>query len=343
MRAGAIADIEERLQDLIEALRETGAHDVAAMLERYAHDFTVQTRVRRSVNAITAHLERWREDPSELPESPKVLHAANRLEDVCREALTAGVIAAAAPTLAAQSRRKLMVVLLTLLAAGVIMLGAIAVVASGIDVNDIKAERRLEPVRVPRGEEGAFTLAALSEALVPDAVTGVVFEPLGACKAPLPHDATCDETTPRLWDQGRLPTYEIKLARQAYGLLFAITDAHVESKRFGEARLLLAATDETPEGPLRDSDHAPRTSATRRRTASGCSACSAIAPRRAAAKANATPGCACRWWSSTSCPATRRGAWARSGARRPKPTKRGAKPRSARRRSPPRSPRSARC
>src|SRR4051812_29218034 len=248
MRAGAIADIEERLQDLIEALHETGAHDVAVMLEGYARDFTIQTRVRRSVNAITAHLERWREDASELPESPKVLHAANRLEDVCREALTAGVIVAAAPTLAAKSRRKLMVVLLTLLAAGVIMLGAIAVVASGIDVNDIKAERRLAPVRVPRGEEGDVPLAALSEALVPDAVTGVTFEPLGACKLALPHNATCVETTPRLWEQGRLPTYEIKLARQAYGLLFAITDAHVADKRFGEARLLLAATDDTPEG-----------------------------------------------------------------------------------------------
>jgi hypothetical protein len=167
---------------------------------------------------------------------------------VCREALTAGVIVAAAPTLAAQSRRKLMVVLLTLLAAGVIMLVAIAVVASGIDVNDIKAERRLTPVRMPRGEEGTIGLSVLSEALVPEAVTGVAFEPLGACKAPLPHGATCEETTPRLWDQGRLPTYEIKLARQAYGLLFSITDARVASKRFGEATLLLAATDETPEG-----------------------------------------------------------------------------------------------
>ena len=77
MSAGAIAEIEDRLQDLIEALREIGAHDIAVMLERHARDFTIPERVRNAVNAISSQLERWREDPLELPQSPKVTHAAN--------------------------------------------------------------------------------------------------------------------------------------------------------------------------------------------------------------------------------------------------------------------------
>src|SRR5438552_8032700 len=106
MSSRAIDEIEDRLADLIEALREAGAPEIAAMLERHARDFTVPTRVRRSVNAIRAQLEAWRADASELPDSPKVMLAANRLEDECRGALAAGVVVAAAPTLAAQSRRK---------------------------------------------------------------------------------------------------------------------------------------------------------------------------------------------------------------------------------------------
>ena len=248
IRVSAIDDIEDRMQDLIEALRETGAPQVAAMLERYAQDFTVPTRVRRSVNAVCTHLEHWRGDPSELPDSPKVVLAANRLEDVCREALARGVIVAAPPTLAAQSRRKLLVVLTTLLVASLVTLAAISVVASGIDVDDIGTERKLPPLRLPRGEEHTASLSVLSEALMPSAVTGVVFEPLGGCKVALPDGSTCAEAPPRLWPDGRLPTYEIRLPHQAYGLLFSVTAAEVKQRRFGEANLLLAATDDTPEG-----------------------------------------------------------------------------------------------
>jgi hypothetical protein len=247
-RVSAIEDIEDRMQDLIEALRETGAPDVAEMLERYANDFTDPTVVRRSVNAVSMHLERWRLDPSGLPDSPKVMLAANRLEDVCREALAAGVIAPAPPTLAAQSRRKLLIVLGTLIAASLVTLAALGVVASGVDVQDLGERRSLPPAGLPRGEESSAALNALAEALVPKAVTGVEFEPVGGCKVALPDGATCAEVPPRLWAEGRLPTYEIKLARQAYGLLFAVADARVEQHRFGTARLLLAATDDTPEG-----------------------------------------------------------------------------------------------
>jgi hypothetical protein len=245
---GAIDDIEDRMQDLIEALRETGASAAAEMLERYAQDFTDPTVVRRSVNAVSMHLERWRHDPSELPDSPKVMLAANRLEDVCREALARGVIVAAPPTLAAQSRRKLLIVLSTLLAASLATLAAIGVVASGVDVNDVGAVRKLPPLRLPRGDEGSAALSVLAEALVPRAVSGVMFEVSGGCKLALPSGATCAEAPPRLWAEGRLPTYEVRLAHQAYGLLFAISGQRVAQQRFGEGRLLLAATDDTPEG-----------------------------------------------------------------------------------------------
>ena len=52
---------------------------------------------------------------------------------------------------------------------------------------------------------------------------------------------------PRLWPGGRLPTFELKRKNQAYGILFAVTDAKLDAG-IAKARLLLAATDDTPEG-----------------------------------------------------------------------------------------------
>jgi hypothetical protein len=248
MSSRAIDEIEDRLTDLVEALREVGAADTAEMLERHGRDFTVQTQVRRSVNAIRSHLERWREHPSELPESPKVMLAANRLEDECREALAAGVIAAAAPTLAVQSRRKLAIALTTLLCGVVALVIPIALVRAGVDFDDLVTERVIGPIRLPRGEEGGASLSALSEALVPEAVRGAELVPRGECKEPLPHDATCAATSARLWAEGRIATYELKLPNQAYGLLFSITGIQADGNRIARARLLLAATDDTPEG-----------------------------------------------------------------------------------------------
>jgi hypothetical protein len=244
----AIDEIEERLQDLGEALREAGAPDIAEGLERLAQEFTEPTRVRRSVNAIRAKLESWRTHGGDLPDTPKVSFAANRLEDACREALSGGVIVAAPATLAAQSRRKLAIVLATLLCGGLALLIPIALVEAGVDFSDLAAERKTAPLRLPRGEEDSVKVAALAESQLPESTRGVEFAPLGACKEALRNGATCAEAPPRLWPQGRLPTYELKLRHQAYGLLFALVDGQVGGGRFGEARLLLAATDETPEG-----------------------------------------------------------------------------------------------
>lgn len=247
-RSRAIDEIEERLQDLGDALREAGYPEIACELEEQALDFTEPTRVRRSVNAIRARLEHWRREGGELPDTAKVSFAANRLEDACRDALSGGVIAAAPATLAAQSRRKLAIVLVTLLCGGLALLIPIALVRAGIDFNDLGEERVIGPFRVPRGEEDRIEVAALREALLPELVTGVEFEPTGGCAKPLRGGATCAAAPPRLWPQGRLPTYEIKLQNQAYGLLFSPADARLVAGRVAEATLLLAATDDTPEG-----------------------------------------------------------------------------------------------
>jgi hypothetical protein len=247
MSTRAIDEIEDRLKDLGDALRAVGSPDIASMLEHHALDFTEPTRVRRSVNAIRSQLERWRIEGGDLPEAPTVLFAANRLEDACRDALAAGVIAVAPPSLGAQSRRKLAIALVTLLCGGLSLLIPTALVRFGVDFSDVGAERTLGPVQLPRGEEDTIAVVTLAGPLRSDAVTGVEFEPVGGCKEPLRKDATCAEVPPRLWPEGRLPTYELKLKHQAYGLLFSIADGRL-SGPIGEGRLLLAATDDTPEG-----------------------------------------------------------------------------------------------
>lgn len=247
-RSRAIDEIEERLQDLGDALREVGCPEIAVALEEQALDFTEPTKVRRSVNAIRARLEHWRREGGELPDTPKVSFAANRLEDACRDALSGGVIVAAPATLAAQSRRKLAVVLVTLLCGGLSLLIPIALVRAGIDFSDLGKQRVLGPLRLPRGEEDSIAVTALRDALLPENVSGVEFGPRGGCAEALPDGATCAEAPQRLWPNGRLPTYELKLQHQAYGLLFSIEGAHLVAGRVGEGTLLLAATDDTPEG-----------------------------------------------------------------------------------------------
>src|SRR5262245_21420278 len=137
MGSRAIDEIEDRLEDLAAALREVGAEQLAHDFERHAEDFTQPTRVRRSVEALRARVESYRQSGSELPDSPKVMLAANRLEDVCRDALKAGVIVAAPLPLAVQSRRKLAIAFGALLVGGVLLLIPIVLVRAGVDFNDL--------------------------------------------------------------------------------------------------------------------------------------------------------------------------------------------------------------
>lgn len=248
VNSAAIDEIEDRLHDLTDALREAGADDLARPLEEQGAAFTDQLQVRRAVHDIGAQLERWRLDPSGLPDSPKIMHAANRLEDACRDALARGVIEAAPPSTGAKVRRKIAIVLGTLLAATVALLVPVMLVHYGVDFDDLSHERRLPLTRLPRGEEAAIALSLLSEASEPRAVTSVEITPVGDCAQPLPSGATCAEVESRLWPSGRLRTWEVKLPHQAYGLLLAVDQLALQGGTLGRGRLWLAATNDTPEG-----------------------------------------------------------------------------------------------
>ena len=249
MISSAIHEIEERLQDLSEALREGGYDDLAEGLERHALDFTDQARVRRAVNAIATELEGWRTDPNRAPESPKVAVAGNRLEDACRQALTSGVIAAAPPSVGARVRRKLAIALLALFTGALALLIPIVLIRAGIDFSDLRHERKAVPVQLPRGEELSMQVQLLEAAVEPTAVSAVEIAPRGGCAEGFADGSSCNKIDPRLWPPGRLDTFELKLPRQAYGLLFSIDQVQLPAgTAVGEGRLWLAATDDTPEG-----------------------------------------------------------------------------------------------
>lgn len=244
----AIADIEERLQDLIDALRQAGRPDLGRMLERYAHDFTSVALVRRSVSEIQRQLQRWRAPGSELPDTAKVQFAANRLEDACNEALGAGVIGAARPSIGAKTRRTLGVVLVTLLGAAVLLLIAIALVSSGIELDQLGKEVYTEKAELTRGGELELRITARADALIPGVTTAVSFEPLPGCRRPHGPDVSCVEVEGRERNGKRVPSYELKLPNQAYGLFFAIVSTELVAGKLGAAQLALWTTEETPDG-----------------------------------------------------------------------------------------------
>lgn len=247
MSDSVIDEVEERLRDLTNVLIEAGCDAQARSIGDHSRDFTVQTRVRRSVNAIRSQLAHWRQHPEELPDSPKIMLAANRLEDVCRDALAAGFISSAALTFGAQVRRKVTIAGVTLLCGAVAILIPLGMVRAGFDPSDWNRERKLPTRRLPRGEEDSVRIFALERALLPEAVRGVEFYLAGRCSQRLPGDARCAQAPERLWAEGRLPTFELKLPHQTYGLLVAFSNA-AAPRGFGAANLLLAASDETPEG-----------------------------------------------------------------------------------------------
>ena len=248
MTPSPIDDIEERLHDLSDALREGGYTDLAQGFEQHALDFTDQARVRRAVNAIAMQLEGWRLDPGQAPESPKVAVAGNRLEDACRQALTSGVIAAAPPSVGARVRRKLFIALFSLFAGALLLLVPVLLIRAGVDFSDLRHERALAPVRLPRGEEAHMPVQLLQVALEPGAVTTVQIGPRAGCAETFADGSTCNKVDPRLWPPGRLETFELKLPHQAYGLLFSLDQVQLPAAGIGEGRLWLAATDDTPEG-----------------------------------------------------------------------------------------------
>jgi hypothetical protein len=244
---GPIQQVQERFDDLTRALREADRPDLAKKLEAHEPGFSSPTRVRRAVAEVRQICAEWRTHPESLPDMPILHLGANRLEDACREALQSGVIAAAAPSSVTTARRRITIAIWTLVVGGVALVLPIALVESGVDITDVHFGRALPPVRLPRGEEIQVELGVLSEALLPGATRGVQFAPRNGCRPPW-GGAACVETQPRLWEQGPLPTHEMKLSNQAYGLLFSVTGERLLGGKLGVGTMLLAATDQTPEG-----------------------------------------------------------------------------------------------
>lgn len=242
-----IEDVRERVRDFTKALREAGAEDVAQRIEGYAAGFVDSTQVRRSVDAIKQQLRYFRAYPEELPDLPVVQIAANRLEDVCKDALRAELIQPARLSLRAQSKRKLSVVVTTLSAAVACLLLPLGIALFGVDVEDLFTPRRLAPLRVPKGESRSLTVNALLESPEPRATQAVEFYVAGACPPDMPGGASCRPAGERWFGSEKLRAYEVMLSEKAYGLYIGFSEARLIGK-VGTARVHVSAGPETPEG-----------------------------------------------------------------------------------------------
>lgn len=238
-------EVRERLKDLNDALRQAGRLDLVRELKAYPATLISASRVRNGVEGLRQQCELWRSRAGQLPDLPVVMLAANRLEDACREVIASGLFPALPPTAGQQLRRISIVVTIGVVAFGLVALVPILLTARGVDITDIDAERTMPPIALPRGGETRLEVGVLAEALAPEATQGVTFAPKDRCERPT--GGACEQTEPRLWEAGRLPTYELKLPQQAYGVLFAFTGERLIGK-VGSTTLLLAATEDTPEG-----------------------------------------------------------------------------------------------
>lgn len=242
-----IQDIQERVRDFTGALRLAGAPELAQRIERHAAGFIDTGQVRRSVAAIQQQLQYFRSNPEELPDLPIVQVAANRLEDVCREALSAGLIEAARPSLRTHSKRKLGVIAKTLVLSGLALGVPVGLTMLGLDWNDLPARRTTDLTRIAQGSEQTVSVNVLAPALEPAAVSGVEIYPKGRCPDDLGAGLRCRSAEPREFGGVERPCFEIMLPDQAYGVFVAFG----EGKLLGavaSATVLLAATWETPEG-----------------------------------------------------------------------------------------------
>jgi hypothetical protein len=242
-----IEEVKERVREFTRALREAGAEDIAQRIDGYAAGFVDHTQVRRSIDAIKQQLQYFRAFPDELPDMPIVQIAANRLEDVCRDALRAGLIAPARPSLRAVGRRKLSVVSTTLMAAGLALLAPLVLTMFGVDLTDLGSARRLPEVTLTQGEETALSLNALVESADPAATRAVEFYVMDHCRHDLPDGTNCRPSGVRLFGSQKLPTYEVMLEGQVYGLFVAFAETRLIGA-VGTGRIFVSTSGETPEG-----------------------------------------------------------------------------------------------
>jgi hypothetical protein len=242
-----ITEVNDRVRDFTSALRQAGAPDIAQRIEGYAAGFIDSTQVRRSVDAIKQQLQYYRACPHELPDLPIVQVAANRLEDVCKDALRAGVIEPARPSLRAASKRKLGLVTTTLSAAGVVLLMPLLVSMLGVDLSDLFARRTLGPLPLLQGDELSASVNVLVASQQPAATSGVEFYVAGRCARDLPGGASCRPVGPRAFGAETLPSYELLMDGQAYGVFVAFGRTRMLGA-VGTGSVLVAASAETPEG-----------------------------------------------------------------------------------------------
>jgi hypothetical protein len=242
-----ISEVKERVRDFTSALRQAGAPDIAQRIEGYAAGFIDSTQVRRSVDAIKQQLQYYRACPDELPDLPIVQIAANRLEDVCKDALRAGIIEPARPSLRAASKRKLGLVTTTLSAAGVALLVPLLVSMLGVDLNDLFARRTLTPLQLLQGDELSAHVNALVESQQLAATSGVEFSVAGRCARDLPGGASCRPVGLRSFGGDALPSYEVMMDGQAYGVFVAFGKARMVGA-VGTGLVWVAASSDTPEG-----------------------------------------------------------------------------------------------
>jgi hypothetical protein len=249
-----IEEVKDRVRAFAQALRQAGAEDVAQRIEGYSTGFVDSTQVRRSVDAIKQELQYFRAYPDELPALPVVQIAANRLEDVCIDALRAGLIAPARPSLRAASKRKLGLITATLSAAGLGLLVPLTVIMFGVDLTDLHARRTLPPVRLAQGDQTSLQVNALEPSARPADTRAVEFYVLDRCPHELPLAQNCRALGPRQFGTDNLASYEIVPEGQAYGLFVAFAPGRMIGA-VGTGRVLLEATADTPEGryelPLR--------------------------------------------------------------------------------------------
>ncbi len=242
-----IEDVQERVRDFTAALRSAGAAEVAQRIERCAAGFVRSTEVRRSIAAIQEQLRYFRSYPAELPDLPIVQVAANRLEDVCRAALSAGLIEPARPSLRAASKRKLGVIITTLASAGLVFVLPLALTMFGVDWNDLERRRTTEPTQLAQGDEVSVSVNALVAAEEPKATKAVEFYVEGRCDHELGKGMHCRKSEPRELGGTLRPSYEITLDNQVYGLFVGFNDGALLGG-VGSGTVWAAATWDTPEG-----------------------------------------------------------------------------------------------
>jgi hypothetical protein len=210
-----IDEVKERVTDFSAALRAAGAPELAQRMDGYAARFVDGSEVRRSVDAIKQQLQHYRKHPDELPNLPVVLIAANRLEDACKDALRAGVIEPARPSLRAAGKRKLSVITTTLSAGTLLLLVPFLVTLGGVDLTDLGRTRSMAPLSLVQGEDASASVSVLSESLDPPATRGVEFYVAGHCPHDLPGGLSCRPAGERYFGSDKLEAYELMLDGQA--------------------------------------------------------------------------------------------------------------------------------